>query len=1189
MSKVNWTPAQRDAIDARDGDVLVSAAAGSGKTAVLVERIIEAVTDPVNPVSIDRMLIVTFTRAATFEMRTRIEKAIDKLLKNDPFNKYLISQKQLLYSAKILTIDGFCSDFIKQYFYKLDIRRDFRVPDDGEIAILREKALNSALEFFYQQNDKSFLDLVSAVCSVKDDNNLKDEILSIYNYLRAFPFPDDWMSEKLSLYDTAKTPFTKTPYYSYIMNYAKECLLYCLELCDTSFKYLGQDTFLDEKAIGKIRDMLEDDFATLNKLNAHIMNGDWDKVCGFVSSVKFKTFPRITGANDDEYKLLIASNRDSYKAEVKKLGALFSDSLDDLNALSDRLYPLVKALFDCVKRFELEYNALKTDKNLLEFSDIEHLAIELLCENRDGEIIYTDISEEISSCFDLIMVDEFQDINDAQNLLFKALSRDKGNLFVVGDVKQSIYGFRQAKPEIFIDYKNRYKLFDRNNPAYPAKIILDRNFRSREGITDACNFVFSSLMSPEIGGLDYNDEEKLVCGADYPNNSAPNMELLLIDGGDVNKEEEETNTQLEAQLVAEKILKMMYEEKTLIKDENSERKLEYRDIAILLRSAKGDTRRAATFSNVLRQYGIPAVSELKSNFFEENEIKVMLNCLRIIDNPVLDIPLLSVMMSPMFGFTADEMSLIRSKYRRMPIYNAVKLYSKEDEKARDFIEFIDKMRSLAVTVTVDKLIDIVAHSCGYISIVKAISKASARNLYLLRSYARDYSENGYKTLTAFINYIDRMIERGTVLNASDNSSKELNAVTVMSIHASKGLEFPVCFISSTGTKFNFRDTSNDLTLDSVGGVGLRYRENLVKYDTLHRKAVSMMLKDSQMSEEMRILYVALTRAKERLIITSVQNNPDEYLSKLANKITSYPPAPFVVKSASSFSDWLFTCALFNSNCNAAKALGLNTEANDGTALPWVLSSVSRPEFSDGETPVANPEELEIERNIPDGFMEKFRQRLAFKYKNKPLSSLPQKVSASELSHKDNKIFNKVLRRPSFLDAESASGAESGTAFHTFMERCDLRGARKDVTAEADRLAADGYLTERMRSLLDLEKLGAFLNSELIDRVLRSERYYREFTFTVKIKAADYNPEIAPEFSDRELIMQGAVDLAFVENGELVIVDYKTDRVKEAEKLREMYRKQVELYKQALEETLGLSVKETIIYSVHLNKSIKKEA
>ena len=351
----------------------------------------------------------------------------------------------------------------------------------------------------------------------------------------------------------------------------------------------------------------------------------------------------------------------------------------------------------------------------------------------------------------------------------------------------------------------------------------------------------------------------------------------------------------------------------------------------------------------------------------------------------------------------------------------------------------------------------------------------------------------------------------------------------------------------------------------------------------------MMLRDSQMSEEMRILYVALTRAKERLIITSVQNNPDEYLSKLANKITSYPPAPFVVKSASSFSDWLFTCALFNSNCNAAKALGLNTEANDGTALPWVLSSVSRPEFSDGETPVANPEELEIERNIPDGFMEKFRQRLAFEYKNKPLSSLPQKVSASELSHKDNKIFNKVLRRPSFLDAESASGAESGTAFHTFMERCDLRGARKDVTAEADRLAADGYLTERMRSLLDLEKLGAFLNSELIDRVLRSERYYREFTFTVKIKAADYNPEIAPEFSDRELIMQGAVDLAFVENGELVIVDYKTDRVKEAEKLREMYRKQVELYKQALEETLGLSVKETIIYSVHLNKSIKKEA
>ncbi len=1184
MNKVKWTQAQRDAISARGGDVLVSAAAGSGKTAVLVQRIIEAITDPVAPVSIDRMLIVTFTRAATFEMRQRLENALDELLRNDPYNKYLLNQKQLLYSASILTIDGFCSDFVKRYFYKLDIQRDFRVPDDGEKDILRGKALENTLGFFYSQSDSGFLDLVSAVCTLKSDDNLRKNIISLYNYTRAFPFPEVWLDEKLGYYDADGAPFTETPFYKYIMKFSEECLLYCLELCDNNFRYIELDTFLPEDKLDKIRDTIRDDHLSLDAVNSAVMERDWDRAYELLQSFKLKTFPRIVGAGDDRYKELILENRKTVKSEIEKAKALISCRLSDVRDQTDRMYRLVKALFDCVRRFESEYNAIKAEKNLLEFSDIEHLAIRLLCENKDGELVFSDISREISDGFDLIMVDEFQDINEAQSLLFRAISRDKGNLFVVGDVKQSIYGFRQAKPEIFIDYKNRYVRYDRENPAYPAKIILDKNFRSRLGITEACNFVFSTLMSPELGGLEYNDEERLVCGAEYRENGLPNMELTLIDGGEVNKEEDETKIELEARHVAERIWNLVYEEKMTVRDGDGERPVTFGDIAILLRSAKGDARRAVIFADALREYGIPVVSELKSNFFEQNEIKVVLNCLRIIDNPVQDIPLLSVMFSPMFGFNADELAEIRAEHRNMPLFNAIKLSSKANAKCAALIDFIDSSRSLAVTTTVDRLIGAVIRSTGFLSVTKAVSRSCADNLCLLQDYARRFSENGYKTLTAFVGYIDRLTERGTILNGSDSSSGEaLNAVSVMSIHASKGLEFPVCFISSVSTQFNLADVRNDMVLDSIGGIGLRYREGLIKYDTIQRKAVSMMLRDSQISEEMRILYVALTRAKERLIITSTVPKPEEYIKKLEAKITSYPISPYVVRNAHSFSDWLFTCAVVNPSTNLRKDIEPDFTNYKPTDKPWVVTIATRQSVEENERETRAVSEKPVVSAVDPRFMESFLKRVSFVYKNKPLETLPQKVSASELSHKDNNIFGKILRKPAFLDAKASSGAEAGTAFHTFMERCDLASARKDVLTEARGLREKGFLTERQFSLLDFDKLSAFLNGELIERILKSGKFAREYTFTVKINASDYDPEISKDFSDRKIIMQGAVDLVFEEDGELVVLDYKTDRVKEAQKLRELYQKQLDLYKKALEETTGKRVKETVLYSIYLNK------
>ncbi|MCR5653012.1 MAG: helicase-exonuclease AddAB subunit AddA [Ruminococcus sp.] len=1189
MSAINLTPSQQDAVSARSGNVLVSAAAGSGKTAVLVQRIIDAITDEENPVSIDRMLIVTFTRAATLEMRSRIENAINDLLRADPYNKYLLSQKHLLYSARISTIDSFCAEFVRRYFYKLDIQRDFNIPDTGEENILINKALDNTLEFFYKQNDRRFLNLVAAVCSHRNDDNLKKYILQIYRFISAFPFPENRLDEMLGFYKTCSAGFEDTPYFDYIMNYARECLFYCLELNSVCFSYLDRDTILETDKLDKIRDVLKDDFTTLNRINADAVSGDWDGLLSDIDEYKQKRFPAIKGADDDKYKELIKNTRGSYKDEIKSLKSIFISDIDTINSETEKIFPIIKALFDCVKRFESEFNALKTDKNLLTYSDIEHLTVKLLCDNMDGEISFTDISEEISREFDLIMVDEFQDINDTQNLIFRAVSRDRNNLFVVGDVKQSIYGFRQAKPDIFIDYKNRYRLYDRENPEYPAKIILDRNFRSRKGVIEACNFVFSTLMSEEIGGIEYSDEEKLVYGATYPASSAVNMELMFIDTAEINKEEDEKKEAFEAARVAEKIYKLMYEEKLQVKDGDSTRPVTYGDIAVLLRSAKGDTRRAVTFANTFKEYGIPVISSEKNNFFEENEIKIMLNFLRVIDNPVQDIPILSVLMSPMFGFTSDDMARIRAEYRRMPIYNAVKQSADNDDKCLDFITFLTRMRSLAVTTPVDRLIGIILSETGFGSIVTAAENMTSRNLYLLREFARKYAGSGYKTLTAFINYVDRMSENGTIINSGDEPGVDnLNAVRIMSIHASKGLEFPVCFLSSTSTKFNLQDTTSDLVISDAGGVGIRYLDNIIKYDTIQRKAVGMMMSDAQLSEEMRVLYVALTRARERLIITSAQQNPESYLSRLESRITSYPISPYVIKRSRSFSDWIFTAALANPSCKLRHEIEPDYTNYSEDYRPWHVSVVGKSsEFEDFDEGDIVTEQTAVSSVNPDtGVIRKFLERLNFEYKNKPIVSLPTKVSASELSHRDNGIFNKLLLRPVFLTEKKSSGAQKGTAFHAFMEHCDIIKAKDNLKSEAERLVSDGFLSDKDIELLDFKALNEFFNSSLISRVINSGEYFREYTFTVKINASDYDPDIPDDFKENKIIMQGAVDLAFIENGEIVLVDYKTDRVKDIEKLAVMYRKQVELYKNALEETMNKRVKEIIIYSVHLNKELK---
>ncbi|MEE3333457.1 MAG: helicase-exonuclease AddAB subunit AddA [Ruminococcus sp.] len=1184
MSSVKWTESQRDAINARGGSVLVSAAAGSGKTAVLVERIISAVTDETNPISLDRMLIVTFTRAASAEMRARIEKALSDKLAEDPYNKYLLNQRRLLYNARISTIDSFCIDFVRQYFFELNIQSDFRIADGGEKDILLNKAIDNTLEYFYKQNDKDFLSLVSSVCSYKNDNNLRKHLTNAYYFLTSVPFPKAWYNNTLSYYDEKK--FEDTPYFEYFFELAGSSLSYSLDINMKAIEFVKKNECIPEEYADKYAKLLVDDSRILIDIYNSLEKRDWDKLRDSVRNTKFSSMPKVKKGVCDEEKEKISAFRDQYKKELKNIGNLMFLSIDDINSRTKKLYPVIKAFTDCLKKLNSELFALKSEKNVLDFSDVSQLMIKLLYNTESDKPTLTDTAREIASQFDAVMVDEFQDINEVQDYIFRAVSNEYENLFVVGDVKQSIYQFRQAKPEIFINYKDKYPTYSRSRDEYPSKIILKRNFRSSSGVCDAINFIFKTLMRKETGGIDYNDEEKLICGSSYPESENPAMELMLISSSDLNPEKNETELSLEAVRVAEKIYNLVYEEKTQIKDGDTVRNIEFGDIAVLMRSPGGQTRRAVTFIETLNRYGIPTISEEKSGFFDAPEIKVMLNVLRVIDNPLQDIPVLSAVMSPMFAFSADTIADIRSSYRYLPIYSAIRKCADKYPVCKSFVDFVDKMRTLAVTVSVDRLVNMIVQSTGYDSVTMALGGQPAKNLFLLCDYARTYAQNGYKTLTSFINYIDRMKENDTKLDSgSELNDESANAVHIKSIHKSKGLEYPVCFLCCTATEFNLQDISGDMILDCDRGVGFRLKDGLLKYDSIQRKALSQIARDNQIYEEIRVLYVALTRAKQRLIVTCVKNDPREYIRKLEAKIPSYPIPPHLILSTKCYADWLFICALAYPGCKIEdQSIASDIVGYDPCEAEWKLSVVEGP-YANLSNKKVKLSEIRKNADIDEEFLREFCDRAEYKYPYYELCALPQKVSASELSHKDSGVFDRLLKKPQFLSGSKSDGAERGTAFHMFMERCDIEAAVAEPEAEAQKLADKGFLTERQLGLLDYDRLRSFLSSSLVKRILACDEFYREFTFTTEIDAAGYNPEISAGFSDSKLIMQGAVDLIFVENGEAVVVDYKTDRVKDSNKLADLYHKQVELYKNAVEEILGIPVKEVIIYSVHNNETV----
>lgn len=1176
----HWTSAQKNAIEARNGSVLVSAAAGSGKTAVLVERVIERLTQPNNPTSADRLLIVTFTKAAAGEMRGRITEALEKKIRENPQDSNLIKQKMLLPSAKICTIDSFCNSLVRENFQLLDIPSDFKNADEGELSLLKAQALTLTLDELYEKQDEDFLNLVELLFQGRDDTYLSEMIYALYNASISYPFPEKWIKETAQKY-SLDASLDENPYCNIILDYAKSALLYCLKLIESIRKSLQ----FDEELFAAFEEALKTDEAEILKMFSFAEDKAWDSLRESALNYKAARRKKIPAQYKDEpFVNLLVEKRDRIKKIVSAhIANYMCSSMEEFKEDMAYLAPLVQKLCDAVILFSKNFSALKREKNLADFSDVAHLALSLLVKDSDEkEYEKTPFALSVAENFDEILIDEYQDTNKAQDMLFSAIS--KNNLFRVGDVKQSIYRFRRAMPEIFIKLKNEYEAYEKEKDNYPSKIVLGNNFRSRKCVAEEVNFVFSQLMSSAVGDIDYSSEEELVFSASYYSEKKESAQLHLLDINGYDKDEESSDD-LQGAYVAELINKMI-KDGFKVKDGDGERACRYSDFCILLRGVNGG--RSAAYAKQLRLRNIPSFTEVAANFFSSYEVSLVLSLLRIIDNPKQDIALVTVLMSVLFGFSVDEIAQMRIDNRKSDIYGCL-LSAKGNEKVDSFLKTVQYLRSLSATMSVEDFIRLIYDETSIYETVGAMSDAETKkaNLMLLLDYASTYEKSGYIGLSGFIGFIDRLEREKEDLKGSMGLSADANVVKIMTIHKSKGLEFPICIIGNCAVKFNRCDENSNMVISPKEGIGLvsRKTENLSQYPTVSHKAVKLALKNDSVSEELRVLYVAMTRAKEKLICVGAVKCVDNLIRKCAENVTEGEKRvmPFAVSLCSSYCEWLITAFLRHKDAGQLREIaGLSSD--DIVPSSFDLDVIIK-KFDSAKILTENEKKKNVKPS--EAFMKVLEEKVLYKYKYEPLTYAVSKRAASEVDKNsvDREYF--ASSKPAFMYKDNLTAAQRGTATHTFMQYADYNKAKESVKNEIERLLENGFITKSEAKAINVKAVESFFASDFAKRILQSEEVMREKKFTVRVPIDDIYPSLS-EFSEESVVIQGIADCAFVENGKLIVVDYKTDNLEFEEQFILKYKKQVEVYKKALSMCTGYEVSETYLYSFKLSKEIKVE-
>ncbi len=1174
----NWTDNQKLAIEARGGSILVSAAAGSGKTACLVERVIRRITEGENPSPIERVLVVTYTKAATAELKARISQKLQELIIKEPSNPWYRRQLLHLPMADISTSDSFCGNLVKEFASVISVDSDYRIADESELSLMKRDAMRKTMEDMYTRRDYDFLNLVEAFAEEKNDSALEKYINEFYKFLCSHPFADTWLKEKFSYYENVEDVI-HTVWGKEAVAYSLSAIDFGMSLTENSLEILPSVPELSEILYPRVAY----DKLFLEELKERLNSSSYDEIRSFLATYKPQPI-RADKFKEHPVKLKVAANRKKMKDCHDLIKKLFKNSEKDAKSDIDSLRPIAAKLFETVLLFSENYGAIKRSKKVADFDDITHRALSILVDRDEkGNVYPSKIAAEVSDRYDEVMVDEYQDANEVQDLIYNCVSHNGKNLFVVGDVKQSIYGFRQAMPEIFLKRKNSLLLYNKNEKNYPAKVILEQNFRSRKEVTDYINFVFSQLMSTQIGDIEYNDEEKLVASAPYEAVDYPCAELHLLD---LSEKEFPDQSRDEASYIAELIHKIC--KNTYIKDGDTKRLVKYSDIAIILRAGT----HAVAYANQLKKLGVPAVCSRKQEFIGTDEINLALNFLKIIDNPLQDIPLASVMMSPIYGFTPDDMARVRAVKKKVPLFSALTEYAQTgDEKTRFFLEEINKLRTLSVSQPADVFINTLYDYTNLPAVASAAFMGNAEdNLRLLITYAEKFEQGTSKGVSAFVDFLSRLEIEGDDLPAAvDSKTIRDNCVNIMTIHSSKGLEFPVCIIADTHREFRSNSSKNVL-LHSHLGFASMLRDNKLgtTFTTFPRDTIGFAVKNSEMSEELRVLYVAMTRAKEKLIMVASDVRMNKTVENLATSIPRFGKIlPFSVRGSTHMSDWLIMCALSHPNGTKLREYaGVDEPEFDSKRNYGMLSVVidkGNVDYSKKYSSVDISSEIKYEK-VPENVFEIIKNRFEFEYENSPLCSIPQKVTASELAHRDiEKSFTPQMKKPKFLSDIPLTAAEKGTALHLFFEHCDYEKASENADEEIQRLLKANILTAQQAEVIDKEKIRRFISSEIVSLALSAEKYYREYKFTVNIPASLVTEDLEGDIAHTPVVLEGAVDLLIVDDRGITVVDYKTDRVKDAEKLKVMYERQLSLYKNAIEQIFKKPVVRCLIYSVYLSE------
>ena len=1164
MSRITLTPDQEKAVFARGSSLLVSAAAGSGKTRVLTERLMAYVTDKAEPKDINSFLIITYTRAAAAELRGRILEELSQRSATEPENRRLRRQTTLCYRAQIGTIHSFCTTILREYCHKLALTPDFRVGDDDKCAELKQKALEKALENAYEHigESRDFAALVESVGAGRDDSRLAKTVLDLNEKMQSHPYPEKWAAAQLSLLDVSGLPDAgDTLWGRELIENARQTAQYWSDRLDEVWFSLNLDENVNAPIIAAYGESLCETMDALREF-IRALNLGWDKAASCLP-IPFTRLKPLKNYDFEDRKNKLVTAREGCKDACKNLCVVFDTPSEKLLRELALTAPAMRALLKLTLEFDKIYSAEKRRHNLLDFSDLEHFAVRLLCDPETNEP--TEAALEISKRFTEIMVDEYQDVNAVQDLLFRCVSRRGSNIFMVGDVKQSIYRFRLADPSIFIKKYLNYKDFIASEDTEPKKILLQSNFRSDTNILRACNHIFTNTMSEALGEIRYDENASLIppdCAS--PSRGKTEIAILTVPQAE-DGEERPDKTFLEARMVAQRIKRLAQGSETIL-DNGFERPIRYGDFAILLRSPNSA---GAAFRRALAEEGIPVFAEQGGGFFTAPEILIVMALLSVIDNPHRDIPLAAVLSSPVFGFTADELSQVRANDKNSDFFTALTKEAAYSEKCRAFLDTLSQLRSLSSDIGIYELICMIYDKLELPAICTAMNGGdlSNANLMLMLEFAAKFENNGYRGLYGFIKQLKRMEERGE--EPSVGSSGAGNAVSIMSIHKSKGLEFPIVFLANTSREFNKMDLRSPVLVHPELGLGCKLTdtERGIEYPTLARRAVSSRLNTEMLSEEMRVLYVAMTRAKERLYISCASKDPDALIAKLSENLSS-PISPEILKSSPSMSHWLISAALIENG----GLITISTETPTiGEGAPTIGEEIHETdvESSPIERVAVSKEELSELQRI-----------LSFRYKYENAVKLPSKLTATSLPQNkpDSDAVqivqerNFFFRLPDFTgDDRPLTGAERGVATHIVMQFIDFKQTESlsAIENEIARIAKLGQLTDRQAKAVDRSSILSFFSSATGKRLKTADKVHRELRFSLLCAADEYYKDIVGE----KVLLQGVVDCCIEEQGTLTIIDYKTDYVTQdtLSEVTEHYRAQVASYATAMSRLFEMPV------------------